>query len=317
MWGRFRLFPEQASTLAGKVDSLFLLLVLISAFFAGLIFLLVAVFAIKYRRRSDTERPRPIHGSTGLEIFWTAIPLGITLTVFGWGATLYFTMSRPPATSMEVFVVGKQWMWKFQHPTGQREINELHVPLNRPVKLTMTSEDVIHSFFVPAFRMKFDVVPGRYTTTWFQATKTGDFHLFCSQYCGTSHALMGGRVVVMQQGDYERWLSGAVSEESLAAAGEKLFGRLGCSSCHQRVGTGRGPSLVGLFGNRVKLTTGETVGADETYIRESILNPQAKILAGYPPIMPTFKGLISEEGLIQIIAYIKSLRIEEKAKAEP
>jgi cytochrome c oxidase subunit 2 len=317
MWESLRFWPEQASSVAGKVDALFLTLTLVSLFFSGLIFLLVTVFAIKYRRRSAADRPRPIHGSLGLEALWTAIPLGIGLAIFVWGAALYATLSRPPAAAMEVFAVGKQWMWKFQHPAGQREINELHVPVNRPVKLTMTSEDVIHSFYVPAFRVKFDVLPGRYTTVWFEATRTGDYHLFCAEYCGTSHALMGGRVVVLDQGGYERWLSGAVAEESLPAAGEKLFTRLGCSSCHERVGTGRGPSLVGLFGARVRLATGETVIADETYIRESILNPQAKLVAGYPPLMPTFKGLISEEGLVQIIAYIKSLRIEEKAKAEP
>jgi cytochrome c oxidase subunit 2 len=312
----FRLFPEQASTIAGQVDALLLFLIGVSVFFAGLIFLTVIVFAIKYRRRSEKERPRPIHGSLALEIFWTVIPLGLTMVMFGWGAWLYFAMSRPPADAMEIFVVGKQWMWKLQHPDGQREINELHVPVGRPVKLTMTSEDTIHSFFVPEFRVKKDVVPGRYSTVWFQATQPGEYHLFCTQYCGTSHANMIGRIVVMPQDAFERWLGGGATGESLAAAGEKLFQKLGCVACHVPSGSGLGPPLVGLFGSPVKLTTGQTIPADEAYIRESILDPQAKIVAGYQPIMPPFRGQVSEDQLVQLLAYIKSLATEQKAKAQ-
>jgi cytochrome c oxidase subunit 2 len=211
-------------------------------------------------------------------------------------------------------VVGKQWMWKLQHPTGQRELNELHVPVNRPVRLTMTSEDVIHSFYVPAFRIKADVVPGKYTSTWFEATKTGEYHLFCAEYCGTSHAVMGGRIVVMEPAEYERWLTGGASAESLPAAGEALFARLACNTCHKSDGSGRGPSLVGKFGKTEKLASGETVAVDESYVRESILNPQAKITTGYPPIMPTFKGLVTEDQLLQLIAYIKSLKTDGQAK---
>ena len=309
-----RLIPEQASTVAGQVDALFLFLVAVTVFFSGLIFLLVLVFAIKYRRRSEAERPKAIHGSLLLEALWTVVPLGIALVIFVWGAYLYFVISRPPAAAMEVYVVGKQWMWKLQHPTGQREINELHIPIHRPVKLTMTSEDVIHSFYVPAFRVKADVVPGKYTSVWFEATKTGEYHLFCSEYCGTSHAVMGGRIVVMEPAEYERWLAGGVGEESLPAAGEKLFGRLGCSTCHRSDGSGRGPSLVGKFGRTEKLTSGETISVDESYLRESILNPQAKIVAGYPPIMPTFKGLVTEDQLVQLLAYLKSLKTDGQAK---
>lgn len=309
-----RLIPEQASTVAGQVDALFLFLVAFSVFFSGLIFLLVLVFAIKYRRRSEAERPKAIHGSLLLEALWTVVPLGIALVIFVWGAYLYFVISRPPAAAMEVYVVGKQWMWKLQHPTGQREINELHVPIHRPVKLTMTSEDVIHSFYVPAFRVKADVVPGKYTSLWFEATKTGEYHLFCAEYCGTSHAVMGGRIVVMEPVEYERWLAGGVGEESLPAAGEKLFGRLGCNTCHRSDGSGRGPSLVGKFGRTEKLTSGEAIAVDESYLRESILNPQAKITAGYPPIMPTFKGLVTEDQLVQVLAYIKSLKTDGQAK---
>jgi len=309
-----RLVPEQASTVAGQVDALFLFLVAVTVFFAGLIFLLLVVFVLKYRRRSDDERPKAIHGSLVLEAFWTVVPLGIGLAIFVWGAYLYFVISRPPAAAMEVYVVGKQWMWKLQHPTGQREINELHVPVNRPVKLTMTSEDVIHSFYVPAFRIKADVVPGRYTSAWFEATKTGEYHLFCAEFCGTSHAVMGGRIVVMEPTEYERWLTGGTSVESLPAAGEALFARLACNTCHKSDGTGRGPSLVGKFGKTEKLASGEAVAVDESYVRESILNPQAKITAGYPPIMPTFKGLVTEDQLLQLIAHIKSLKMDGQAK---
>jgi cytochrome c oxidase subunit 2 len=309
-----RLLPEQASTVAGQVDALFLFLVAVTVFFTGVIFLLVTVFALKYRRRSADERPKAIHGSLVLEALWTVIPLGIAMVIFVWGAYLYFVISRPPAAAMEVYVVGKQWMWKLQHPTGQREINELHVPVNRPVRLTMTSEDVIHSFYVPAFRIKADVVPGRYTSAWFEATKTGEYHLFCAEYCGTSHAVMGGRIVVMEPVEYERWLTGGVSTESLPAAGEALFVRLACATCHKADGTGRGPSLVGQFGRPAKLASGETVAVDESYVRESILTPQAKLLAGFPPIMPTFKGLVTEDQLLQLIAYIKSLKLDEQAK---
>jgi len=309
-----RLVPEQASTVAGQVDALFLFLVAITVFFTGLIFLLVVVFALKYRRRSDDERPKAIHGSLVLEAFWTVVPLGIALVIFVWGTYLYYVISRPPAAAMEVYVVGKQWMWKLQHPTGQREINELHVPVNRPVRLTMTSEDVIHSFYVPAFRIKADVVPGKYTSAWFEATKTGEYHLFCAEYCGTSHAVMGGRIVVMEPAEYERWLTGGASAESLPAAGEALFARLACNTCHKSDGSGRGPSLVGKFGKTEKLASGETVAVDESYVRESILNPQAKITTGYPPIMPTFKGLVTEDQLLQLIAYIKSLKMDGQAK---
>jgi len=303
----FRLLPEQASTIAGQVDALLLFLTAVSAFFAGLIFLAVIVFAIKYRRRSEKEQPRPIHGSLALEIFWTVIPLGLTMIMFGWGAWLYFSMSRPPADSMEIFVVGKQWMWKLQHPGGQREINELHVPVGKPVKLMITSEDVIHSFFIPAFRMKKDAIPGRYNVAWFEPTKPGTYHLFCAEYCGTEHARMVGRVVVMEPDAYQTWLAGGPVPVSPAAAGEKLFTERNCVTCHRGDTAARGPRLAGIFGKRIELHNGETVVADESYIRESILSPAAKVVAGYQPIMPTYQGQVTEEQLLQLIAYIQSL----------
>jgi cytochrome c oxidase subunit 2 len=307
MWSNVPLFPEQASSFAWRVDLLYTFLVGISIFFSGLIFFLLVFFAVRYRRRSEDEQPRPILGSFRLEVLWTAIPLVLVMVIFAWGARLYFTTALPPDDAMEIYVVGLQWMWKVQHQEGQREINELHVPVGRPVKLIMTSQDVIHSFYVPAFRMKMDVVPGLYTTTWFEASKTGSFHLFCAEYCGTAHAGMVGRIVVMKPTDFENWLSGGRSAEPLARAGERLFQQLGCSGCHRVHGTVRAPLLEGLYGKAVALQGGDTVIADESYIRASILTPQRQIVAGYEPVMPSYQGQISEEGLLQLIAYIKSL----------
>jgi cytochrome c oxidase subunit II len=312
----FPLFPEQASTMAARVDALFYFLVAVTVFFAALIFFMIVVFAVKYRRRSENERPRPIEGNFWLEILWSAIPLGLTMVMFVWGAIIYFDIYNPPDDALEISVVGRQWMWKAQHPTGQSEINELHVPVGQAVKLMMTSEDVIHDVFLPAFRVKQDVLPGRYTTLWFQATKAGEYPLFCSQYCGTQHSGMVGRVVVLEPAEFEKWLSGGATGLSMIDQGASLFKRFGCETCHGAGGTSQGPSLAGLFGKTVKLQGGTTVTADENYIRESILDPRAKIVAGYQPIMPTFKGLVSEEGLLQLIAYIKSLEGAERKAAQ-
>jgi len=300
------LFPEAASTMAKDVDALFLFLVAVSGFFALLIAALVVYFSIRYRRRSRDERPEAIEGSLKLELLWTVIPFGLTLIMFVWGATLFVRLSKPPPDAIEVFVVGKQWMWKIQHLEGRREINELHVPVGRPIKLTMTSEDVIHSFYVPAFRIKQDVLPNRYTTTWFEATKPGRYHLFCAEYCGTEHSGMVGSIVVMEPSEYEEWLGGGGATD-LTAGGAKLFEQLGCASCHRAGSGGRGPALEGLFGSEVALEGGQQVKADEDYVRESILNPRAKIVSGYKPIMPTFQGLVSQEGILQLVAYVKSL----------
>jgi cytochrome c oxidase subunit 2 len=305
MLSNLPLFPQQASTVAKDVDALFYFLVGVSAFFALLVATLLIVFAVRYRRRSDAERPQAIEGALQLEMLWTLIPFGLSMVMFVWSASIYVKLQRPPDNALQVFVVGKQWMWKLQHIEGQREINELHVPVGRPVKLTMTSEDVIHSFYVPAFRIKQDVIPGRYTTTWFEATKPGVYHLFCTEYCGTQHSGMIGSVIVMEPAEFATWLSGG-AKQSLASAGETLFQQLGCATCHLDEGNGRGPVLTGLLGKQVQLTNGTTIVADETYVRESILTPQAKIVAGYQPIMPTFKGLVSEEQLLQLVAYIKA-----------
>jgi len=303
----FRLFPERASAMAGDVDDLYLYLVLVGGFFTLLIFTLVITFAVKYRRRPGREYAVQIGTSTALEIAWMAIPLALCLVMFGWGAKLYFTMYRPPSDALDVYVVARQWMWKLQHAEGAVEINELHVPIGRAVRLTMSSQDVIHSFFVPAFRIKQDVLPGRYTTLWFQATRPGEYHLFCAEYCGTKHSGMTGRVVVMGEADYETWLATRTSQGSLAAGGRRLFLSLGCSGCHTGGADARAPGLEGLFGTEVRLSGGGTVVADEAYVRESILDPAAKVVSGFQPIMPVFRGRVSEEDLILLVAYVKSM----------
>jgi cytochrome c oxidase subunit 2 len=307
MFTNFPFFPQQASEQAATVDALYFFLVAVTGFFMLLISALVVVFAIKYRRKHDTEVGEAIHGSLALELLWTFIPLGITMVMFVWGAQVFFHMTRPPKGAMEIFIVGKQWMWKAQHMDGAAEINELHVPVGRPVKLTMGSEDVIHSFFIPDFRVKADVVPGRYNTMWFTASKPGKYHIFCTQYCGTKHSAMIGTVTALEPAAFQAWLSGGAAGGTMAENGAKLFTDLSCNTCHLDTGQGRGPVLKGLYGKQVLLSNGQTTTMDDAYIRESILNPQAKIVAGFQPIMPTFQGLVTEEQLLQIIAYVKSL----------
>jgi cytochrome c oxidase subunit 2 len=308
MGTRLPLFPEQASTISVEVDHLMYFLMAVSIFFTVLIFGAIFYFAVRYRRRSEQELPVSVHTGWTLEIVWSVIPFGLTMIMFGWGASIFFRESRAPDNAMQIYVVGKQWMWKLQHMEGQREINELHIPTGRPVKLIMTSEDVIHSFYVPDFRTKQDVVPGRYTMTWFEATKPGKYHLFCAEYCGTNHSGMIGWVYAMTPQEYQRWLAGSPSG-SLVQDGAKLFEDLACNNCHKPDGSGRGPSLVGVFGSTVKLAGGGTVRADEAYVRESILNPAAKVVEGYQPDMPTFQGLITEENVVQLIEYVKSLGV--------
>jgi len=305
----FPFLPERASTIASDVDAVFLFILVVTGVFAVGIWTALLYFAIRYRRRSPDDRPKEIHGSLALELTWTVIPLALMAVMFAWGAKVYFHMNRPPDDAMTVSVVGKRWMWKLQHPTGQREVNELHVPVGRAVKLVITSEDTIHSFFVPAFRIKKDAVPGRYNMAWFRATKVGTYHLFCAEYCGTEHARMIGRVVVMEPDQYQTWLAGGPAPESPRAWGEQLFTELNCVTCHQPDSAGRGPVLTGVFGRRVKLQSGDAVVADEAYVRESIVNPAVKVVAGYQPVMPTFQGLVTEEQLIALIAYIESLQI--------
>jgi cytochrome c oxidase subunit 2 len=315
--------PDQASSVSSSVDLFFFFMVAVSGFFSVLIAALILYFAIYYREggpAAEKIRAETLQTSGGthghgkgaivLEIVWTAIPFVLVMVMFVWSTRLYFTLVRPPADAMQLYAVGKQWMWKFQHLEGVREINELHVPVGQNVRLTMSSEDVIHSFFVPAFRVKQDVVPGRFTQTWFRATRTGKFHLFCAEYCGTQHSGMIGTVTVLEPSEYEAWLAGggtATPGQTLAQMGERLFNERACNTCHLPSGEGRGPSLVGLLGSTVKLEGGGTAIADETYVRESILDPAAKVVAGFQPLMPTFQGQLSEEQIVELLAYIRSL----------
>lgn len=301
--GQFQLFPDQASTFAAHVDALFFFLLAITAFFSILIAGLIIYFSIRYRR-SASSVPHTHGEPAWLELTWTIIPFCITMVIFVWGARLFALAFHPPADAMNIYVVGKQWMWKVQHPQGRREINDLHVPSGRAVRLIMTSQDVIHDFYIPAFRVKQDVLPGRYTSEWFEPTQPGEYHLFCAQYCGTSHADMIGTVFVLEPSKYAAWLAESSTGKSMGDTGETLYRQFGCNACH---GT-RAPTLAGLFRSTVKLENGQTVLADESYLRESILAPRAKIVSGYSTIMPTYKGQINEEQLSQIIEYIKSLR---------
>jgi cytochrome c oxidase subunit 2 len=310
----FPLWPDQASTMAGQVDALYIYLLLVAGVMSALIFVAVLVLAIKYRRVRVREAQQ-IEGSIVLEITWSVLPLFVMMTFFIWGAVIYFQERTPPANATEVYVVAKQWMWKIEHMEGQREINELHVPTGQNVKLIMTSQDVIHSFFIPAFRIKQDVLPGRYTTEWFKATKPGRYHLFCAEYCGTMHSGMGGDIVVMEPQEYAQWMAGGPSAP-LQETGKQLFASLGCSTCHRLDVQGRGPNLQGIYNKPVLLEDGRTVIADENYTRESILNPTAKIVSGFKPVMPTFQGIVNEEQVNALVAYVKSLSQPPTGTAE-
>jgi len=306
MWQNVPLWPARASAFSNNVDLLYIFLIAVTGFFTLLVFVLVAVFAVKYRQRPGRHATQ-IEGSYALEATWTLIPFGLFMIMFVWGAAVYMNEAQPPRNAMEVFVVGRQWMWKLQHPEGVREINQLHVPVGRDVRLTMISQDVIHSFYVPAFRVKQDVLPGRYTTLWFRAIKTGHYHLFCAEYCGTLHSGMIGEVVVMEPAEYATWLATGPSQGTMSAAGEKVFTELGCATCHRADTQGRGPNLAGIYGQPRQLDNGSTVIADDNYLRESILNPGAKVVSGFRPIMPTFNGIVNEDQLLSLIGYIKSL----------
>ena len=300
-------WPEQAGSYAVEVDWLFFGLLLVTGLTFFLLMFLLVRFMVRYREGSDAER-RPA-GEKGWhwEIGWTGASLVVFVAFAAWGANLFFRLYQPPAGAIEIFVVAKQWMWKVQHSGGQREIDELHVPVGRPVRLIMSSEDVIHSFFIPAFRIKHDVVPGRYETLWFEAVKTGTFGLLCAEYCGTLHSGMLGRVVAMEPRDFAAWLDTQPGSDGLAQEGAALFRSLGCSGCHGPGGTVRAPPMQGLYGHPVPLADGRVVTADERYIRDSILLPKAEVAAGYADIMPSFAGQIREEDLVRIVAYIKSL----------
>ena len=302
----FPLFPPEASKIAPQMDALYIFMVLVSLVGLTLVILLVLSFSLLYHKQRHPHAVQ-IEGSTLLEATWTIIPLGLFLIMFVWGALIYFRVYTPPANAMNIYVVGKQWMWKAEHPGGQHEIDALHVPVNRPVQLTLISQDVFHSFSVPAFRVKREAIPGRYTSVWFEATQVGTFHIFCTQYCGTNHSQMIGDVVVMTPDDFKAWLASSTSGASLAQNGERLFASLSCNACHNARPDARGPSLVNVYGSKLSLANGETTLVDDAYLRQAILNPSQHITQGYAPIMPTYQGQVSEEGVIALVEYIKHL----------
>lgn len=302
----FAVFPEEASTIAPYTDALYFYLICISLFGIVVVLILMVGFSVRYRRERSPEAVQ-IEGNTLLEAAWTIIPLALFMISFVWGALLYFRIYDPPTNAMNIYIVGKQWMWKAEHPGGQHEINALHIPINQPVQLTMISQDVFHSFSIPAFRVKREVIPGRYTTVWFQATKTGTFHLFCSQYCGTLHSSMIGEIVVMQPADFQAWIAGSTSGHSLAQNGERLFESLGCNSCHSGNANAHGPNLAQSYGSKIQMANGSTVVVDDAFLRDSILNPTMHQIQGFAPIMPTYQGQVSEDGLIDLVEYIRRL----------
>ncbi len=301
------LFPREASTIAPAMDALYFFLLLMTVFGVVLVGALVFGFSFRYRREKNPVATQ-VEGSTLLEATWTIIPLGIFLLCFVAGAILYYRIYNPPTNAMNIYVVGKQWMWKAEHPGGQHEINALHVPTGRPVQLTMISQDVFHSFSVPDFRVKREVIPGRYTTVWFEATDPGVYHLFCTQYCGTKHSGMIGEITVLKPEDYQKWTQQSTSGMSLAQNGERLFASMGCNACHNGTAAARGPSLAGVYGARLQLANGSQVTVNDAYLRDSILNPSQHVTAGYAPIMPTYQGQVSEDGLIDLVEYIKTLQ---------
>src|SRR6185437_5931421 len=304
---KFPVFPPEASEVARHTDHLLFALLTISAITMVVVFGPMIYFLFKYRRGNKADRTPVELPEMKIEITWTVIPTIVFVGLFAWGARVYWRIERPPADAMEINVVGKQWMWKIEHPEGNREIDELHVPVGRNIKLTLASQDVIHSFFLPAFRVKQDVVPGRYTTLWFRADKIGTYHLFCSEYCGTHHSAMTGSVIVMPPEAYEQWLKQGAPGPSMAQEGEKLFREYGCSGCHVNSTIVHAPPLNGLFGRTVPLQTGKFVTADEAYLRDSILLPAKDIVAGYTNDMPSFQGHLNEEDVMKLIAYIRSL----------
>lgn len=303
----FRFFPEQASSAAPAIDRIYFYLLSGTLVITGLVFFLVLLFCARYRRRPGRETGEQVKTSFLLETVWILVPLILVTALFAEGASAYFPLYRPPPDALDVYVLGRQWMWKLQHLEGASEINELHVPVGRPIRLVMTSQDVIHSFYVPAFRIKQDVLPGRYTSIWFRPTKEGEYSLFCAEYCGTKHSGMVGRVVVMSAVDYGRWLAGVRSPDSLTSAGLRLFLSLGCAECHTEAADARGPRLAGLLGRRVLLQDGRELVADESYLRESILDPALRIVQGYQPVMPPYRGRIREDELIALVAYLRSM----------
>jgi cytochrome c oxidase subunit II len=308
--------PE-ASTHAVRVDHIFYGLLVLTGLTMLAVFVLIVVLAIRYRRGSSAQRgPLPEIVSREFEIGWTSATLFLFVFLFWWAASADLSGLSAPANALEMHVVAKQWMWKTQHSNGAREINSLHVPVDQPVRLVMTSQDVIHSFFVPAFRVKQDVLPGRDTAIWFRATKTGVFPLLCAEYCGTDHSMMRGRIVVMRQEDYANWLERQPEGDDLAHEGAKLFVAQGCSGCHANSSSVHAPKLAGLYGTMVPLSDGRRVKADDGYIRDSILQPKRDVVAGYEPIMPAYAGLLDDGEVQGLTAYIRSLASPNRTQTD-
>ncbi|MBS0526511.1 MAG: cytochrome c oxidase subunit II [Proteobacteria bacterium] len=307
-------WPHEASAYSAEIDHLALAFTVLIVLLSAPVFVLMIIFAVKYRRGRTADRRHPVNSRIGFEISWAVIPFAAMLVFYVWSTRLYFQQHHPPGNALEIQVVAKQWMWKFQHPGGQREINELHVPIGRPILLTLASQDVIHDLYVPALRLKQDVVPGRYTSLWFDADTVGVYRLQCSQFCGADHAVMGGYVHLLSPSDYARWLEQAGTDMSLASQGAALFRTRGCSGCHGAAATVKAPKLEGLFGHEVPLSDGSVVTADAQYIRDSILMPHAQVAAGYPDIMPTFQNVLAEDDVLKLVAYIKSLAAEPRSK---
>ena len=308
--------PEQASTVAPQVDAVFWGLLAISAFMTLGLFVVITFFLIRYRNASEADRTQSRLSPTYLEVTWTGLPILIFIGLFVWGAGIFVKASKPPPDALPVYVVGLQWYWDVQHPNGRHEVGDIHVPVGQPVQLIMTSSDVIHNYYIPAFRVQRDVMPGKYSTEWFTATKPGKYRIFCNQYCGTKHGEMAGFVYAMQPDDYENWLGAqaGTGQTSLAQTGARLFRQSGCSGCHGANSRVHAPDLGGLYGRQVPLDNGTFVAADEQYLRDSILKPASQIVAGYQPIMPTYQGQLREQDVMALVAYLKSL---SQPPAEP
>jgi cytochrome c oxidase subunit 2 len=309
----FTLLPASAAASAHHLDSLALCLLLLTGAVALGVLVLLVWFSVRYRAASRADRSHPPSQGRKLEIAWTMIPLLLFLVIYAWAAVDYVALYRAPPNAMPVFVVAKQWMWKAEHRNGRREIDEVHLPVGQPVRMVMTSQDVIHSFFVPAFRVKQDVLPGRYTSITFTPSQAGEYHLFCAEFCGTGHAVMEGRVVVMRPAEFARWLAEGPHVPGLAARGFDLFRQYGCAGCHGAGSTVHAPDLAGLLGRRVHLADGRELTADEAYVRDSILVPNKDIVAGYAPIMPSFAGQIAEEDILAITDYIRETGPDQSA----
>lgn len=306
----FPLAPPQASSFAAEHDAIFYVLVLLTLVFTSLVMLALVFLVIRYREGTKASRLNPSFGDLRLESAWSIIPLLLGVVMFFFSANLFIKMRTMPKDATEIYMIGKQWMWHAQHPNGVRENNTLHVPIGRPVKLTMISQDVIHAVYIPAFRVQYHVVPGRYSQMWFTPTQEGEYHLFCGMYCGTQHSEMGGRVIAMQPAAYAEWLANNGQKTppmTMVQAGKAKFEKIGCANCHGGADSIRAPSLVGLLGKPRQFSNAAEIKADEAYIRESILRPYNRLNKGYGQTMPAYEGQVTEEDVLNMITYIKSL----------